>query len=610
MGQKLIHKHSNVQGKLPSGNTLEHGEIAVNYNSTEPFISIRKDDNEYVRFIDESAVDAKIKNANDAIQNLEKEMLDNEEVVASALTDLDSRLNNKSEIGHNHDGLYVTEAQVDDKIKNIGGNVTSRIGFGKIQINDDTTTIDADLDVDTLTIAQGNGITLTQDITNDKFTISVTDGVFADKEHFHDEYLKSIPSEYVTESEVNELISGKAEVDHNHDGVYMTEAQVDDKVKTVQNSLDEVKEDIIDIEEITANALTDLDSRLNTKAEADHNHDGVYMTEAQVDDKLKDKTYDYRYYTESEVDALLNGKSDADHNHDDLYMTDAQVDDKVKTVQNSLDELKQGVIDNELVTANALNDLDGRLNTKADAEHNHDDLYYTQAQVDERFKNIGEDVSSRMAFGKIQVNTNSTTIDADAASDTLIIAQGNGITLTQDTANDKITVSVTENVFAAKEHSHDEYLKSIPSEYVTEGELNTKLSSYQPTITDLSDIRNNASTAVSWGNHAEQNYTKTGHEHQSSAITDSITTSNGITSTATGLVEGKAVYEYAQPKGSYQPAGDYAASSHNHKKAEITDFAHDHDDRYYTESEIDTLLGGKSNTGHNHNDIYYSIPLP
>ena len=705
MGQKLIHKHSNVQGKLPSGNTLEHGEIAVNYNSTEPFISIRKDDNEYARFIDESAVDAKIKNANDTIQNLEKEMLDNEEVVASALTDLDSRLNNKSEIGHNHDDLYVTEAQVDDKIKNIGGNVTSRIGFGKIQINDDTTTIDADLDVDTLTIAQGNGITLTQDITNDKFTISVTDGVFADKEHFHDEYLKSIPSEYVTESEVNELISGKAEADHNHDGVYMTEAQVDDKVKTVQNSLDEVKEDIIDIEEITANALTDLDSRLNTKAEADHNHDGVYMTETQVDDKLKDKTYDDRYYTESEVDALLNGKADVDHNHDDeyvtdaevddklktvqnslnelealveeneivtanaltdldsrlntkadadhnhdgvymteaqvddklkdknyddryytesevdnllndksdvdhnhdgVYMTEAQVDDKVKTVQNSLDELKQGVIDNELVTANALNDLDGRLNTKADAEHNHDDLYYTQAQVDERFKNIGEDVSSRMAFGKIQVNTNSTTIDADAASDTLIIAQGNGITLTQDTANDKITVSVTENVFADKEHSHDEYLKSIPSEYVTDSELNTKLNNYQPTITDLSDIRNNASTAVSWGNHAEQNYTKTGHEHQSSAITDSITTSNGITSTATGLVEGKAVYEYAQPKGSYQPAGDYAASSHNHKKADITDFAHDHDDRYYTESEIDTLLGGKSNTGHNHNDIYYT----
>ena len=33
---------------------------------------------------------------------------------------------------------------------------------------------------------------------------------------------------------------------------------------------------------------------------------------------------------------------------------------------------------------------------------------------------------------------------------------------------------------------------------------------------------------------------------------------------------------------------------------------HNHDDRYYTESETDTLLNGKSNTGHNHDDRYYT----
>lgn len=33
---------------------------------------------------------------------------------------------------------------------------------------------------------------------------------------------------------------------------------------------------------------------------------------------------------------------------------------------------------------------------------------------------------------------------------------------------------------------------------------------------------------------------------------------------------------------------------------------HNHDDRYYTESETDTLLSGKSNTGHNHDDRYYT----
>ena len=43
-----------------------------------------------------------------------------------------------------------------------------------------------------------------------------------------------------------------------------------------------------------------------------------------------------------------------------------------------------------------------------------------------------------------------------------------------------------------------------------------------------------------------------------------------------------------------------AASSHTHTKAQITDFEHTHDDRYYTETEIDTKLSGKSDTTHTH----------
>ena len=59
-------------------------------------------------------------------------------------------------------------------------------------------------------------------------------------------------------------------------------------------------------------------------------------------------------------------------------------------------------------------------------------------------------------------------------------------------------------------------------------------------------------------------------------------------------------------------------NDHTHTKADITDFEHNHDGRYYTEGEIDAKLGGKSNIGHshvksdiadfdhNHNDIYYT----
>ena len=43
-----------------------------------------------------------------------------------------------------------------------------------------------------------------------------------------------------------------------------------------------------------------------------------------------------------------------------------------------------------------------------------------------------------------------------------------------------------------------------------------------------------------------------------------------------------------------------ADKSHTHIKSEITDFDHTHDDRYYTESEVDTKLSGKADKIHTH----------
>ena len=43
-----------------------------------------------------------------------------------------------------------------------------------------------------------------------------------------------------------------------------------------------------------------------------------------------------------------------------------------------------------------------------------------------------------------------------------------------------------------------------------------------------------------------------------------------------------------------------AWEDHTHTKSQISDFSHNHDDRYYTETEIDTLLGGKSPATHTH----------
>lgn len=44
----------------------------------------------------------------------------------------------------------------------------------------------------------------------------------------------------------------------------------------------------------------------------------------------------------------------------------------------------------------------------------------------------------------------------------------------------------------------------------------------------------------------------------------------------------------------------FSKIGHTHTRAEITNFAHTHDDRYYTESEINTKLSGKAASSHKH----------
>ena len=50
----------------------------------------------------------------------------------------------------------------------------------------------------------------------------------------------------------------------------------------------------------------------------------------------------------------------------------------------------------------------------------------------------------------------------------------------------------------------------------------------------------------------------------------------------------------------------FSKLGHKHTKADITDFAHNHNDLYYGKAEVDSKLGGKANTGHTHDDRYYT----
>lgn len=125
--------------------------------------------------------------------------------------------------------------------------------------------------------------------------------------------------------------------------------------------------------------------------------------------------------------------------------------------------------------------------------------------------------------------------------------------------------------FAPKSHSHDD-------RYYTEAEVDGMLNS---------KVNNNEAGADSLLSKLTTSWTATPTDDTYFIRQD---TGGGD---SFGRVKFSTLWNYIKGKtdGVYQPKGSYAASGHTH------------DDRYYTESEMNTKLSGKSNTDHTHKNV-------
>ena len=126
----------------------------------------------------------------------------------------------------------------------------------------------------------------------------------ANKTHSHDDL-------YYTETEIdskiatlNGAINGKAPSSHSHDDKYYTETEIDGMIEEVNDTITD-----------NVNSLT---AAINGKAPSSHSHDD-------------------RYYTETEMNTKLAGKSDTGHTHDDRYYTETEIDGKIATLNTAID---------------------------------------------------------------------------------------------------------------------------------------------------------------------------------------------------------------------------------------------------------------------------------
>lgn len=267
---------------------------------------------------------------------------------------------------------------------------------------------------------------------------------FASHDH-DDKYYTKV--EIDTEIEdINRSIDEKINGDHNHDDIYYTQTQVDElltdksQVQIVtSNETESVTENIPTLkiykltqeqyDEKLANGTIDEDAlyltpdeeidvdldgyatieQLNEKANAEHAHEIDDITNLQValDTKVStSRTINGKSLNEDIVISASDIGADVDGSASNaLAEAKNYVDSAVSQVKNDLlngageayDTLKEL---GELIDENtdAISALETIANGKANASHNHDDLYYTETEIDNKISEINTAISDAKTY--------------------------------------------------------------------------------------------------------------------------------------------------------------------------------------------------------------------
>ena len=482
-------------------------------------------------------------------------------------------------------------------------------------------------------------------------------------------------------TEVDTALNGKSDAGHTHD----------DKYPAIEHN--HTTENITDLFNKVYNK-DEIDTALQSKAEAGHHHDDKYsaLEHTHVANEITD-LYN-NIYNKSEMDYALQGKAELKHIHDISEITDLQ-----NTLDTKADKLEVGTqmnnlklyLDNELITAkaesnrytdgeilkiidsapsnaNTLNKLLGIINlnknacdvhinateqaleTKADINHNHDDVYAKFSHSHEltdlngletRLEKVQSDAVTQAVTdaNKNTENKIKEILGGDNAGANTITGLASSISEhIAEFEEYKTEVSTALGQKAPNVHSHDisgvTGLQAALDEKANKSELDTVGTNIQKAIDDSRIL---AETNA-------QNYTNTEIAKLVDSAPDAMNTLNEL---ATAIKNNKDVYdayvntvsnalagkadivhshdEYVTKEQLEEEIGDidfsdyalktdldrYALVEHNHDDT-YSKLNHKHDaseinnlgTNFYNKSEIENLLANKSDSNHDHNDIY------
>ena len=278
----LVHVKSSVADKAPSASAVTYGEIAINYNEESPAIYIKDDADNMVKFIAEPYFEKIVgtgitENDGVTITPLTQVIEEDEETVSAALNDLNTRKADKDYVDEAISSITIT---VDDHLDSASTNPVENRLIYRI-------------------VAEDEKIIAT--------SLTDLDRRKADKE-------------YVDEA----ISSATITVDGNLDSA---------STNPVENRV--IYDAIIENEEITANALIDLDQR---KADKEYVDEAVSSITFTVDDHLDSAStnpvenraiFDWIVNDEKTISAAINDVND--RKADKTY-----VDDEIASALSSI----------------------------------------------------------------------------------------------------------------------------------------------------------------------------------------------------------------------------------------------------------------------------------
>lgn len=263
------------------------------------------------------------------------------------------------------------------------------------------------------------------------------------------------------------------------------------------------------------------------------------------------------YYKKTEIDSKLGGKSNVGHNHDDRYYTETEIDAKVNNINSQINSLIgfTATIVNSLPSTGEVGVMYLKLNTSASVEGN---IYDEYIWVNNKFEKIGSTETTVDLSGYVtqtEMNTqlaNKAKINHGHLSRDIEINPDveDGMWVSEYGINRQTDV----NCYV---YDHEKKLENI-DDGANKTVVDSSLSS-----SSKNPVQNKVV------NSALNGKSNTGHEHTSDEIHYAYDQNVSVTT----ILENKA------PK------------------------HHTHDDRYYTETEIDEKLNGKADSNHRHNDV-------